>query len=259
MMKKLCSLSLAAIMVIGMGMSAYAAEPADAAGFKEAETMYVGVESQTLEIGATPNGALPARPEDVISASALPDKASDDTAGQREGGAEWIYLPEPFVVYNQMTNVNCGPACLQAVLKYITGSTPEQSEVALACNTTAANGTYLSDMTTYINEIQNEYTYFPQYNSTSMAMNGDLNYIITRTKMPSIVGVSFSSNDGWLYSSGGHFVSVYGIMSDMSEYALGDPWIGYTGSGLTDQSWSYPKSSADLYRAYSNKNLGYMY
>ena len=76
---------------------------------------------------------------------------------------------------------------------------------------------------------------------------------------PPIIGMAFSSNDGWLYSSGGHFMSVYGAMSDKSEFALADPWIGYSNSGLSGNSWSYSKSATDIFNAYNSVNIGLMY
>lgn len=76
---------------------------------------------------------------------------------------------------------------------------------------------------------------------------------------PPIIGMAFSSSDGWLYSSDGHFMSVYGAKSDKSEFALADPWIGYSNSGLAGNGWSYSKSATDIFKAYNRVNIGLMY
>ena len=62
-----------------------------------------------------------------------------------------------------------------------------------------------------------------------------------------------------LYSSDGHFMSVYGAKSDKSEFALADPWIGYSNSGLAGNGWSYSKSATDIFKAYNSVNIGLMY
>ena len=54
-------------------------------------------------------------------------------------------------------------------------------------------------------------------------------------------------------------MSVYGAMSDKSKFALADPWIGYSNSGLSDNSWSYSKSATDIFNAYNSVNIGLMY
>ncbi len=55
------------------------------------------------------------------------------------------------------------------------------------------------------------------------------------------------------------FMSVYGAKSDKSEFALADPWIGYSNSGLAGNGWSYSKSATDIFKAYNSVNIGLMY
>ena len=54
-------------------------------------------------------------------------------------------------------------------------------------------------------------------------------------------------------------MSVYGAKSDKSEFALADPWIGYSNSGLAGNGWSYSKFATDIFKAYNSVNIGLMY
>lgn len=226
-------------------------------GFKEAATIYVTPEVNTLDNASSPFGALPATAQDMAEANQTPDENAPENENM-ETRASWIYLDNTFYVYNQTTSYNCGPASVQAALNYLKGSSPIQSSIASGCGTTSS-GTYLSDMKTYINKQQSARTYVSKYNASSSTMKSSLYSGVVSYDAPSIIGLSFSSSDGWLYSSGGHFMTVYGTKSDKSSFALGDPWIGYSGSGLSDNSWSYSKSASTIYNAYSNNNIGLMY
>lgn len=84
-------------------------------------------------------------------------------------------------------------------------------------------------------------------------------FIHSKKKKSACPRQKFSSSNGWLYSSGGHFMSVYGAKSDKSEFALADPWIGYSNSGLAGNGWSYSKSATDIFKAYNSVNIGLMY
>ena len=75
---------------------------------------------------------------------------------------------------------------------------------------------------------------------------------------PPIIGLSFTEEDGWLYETDGHYMSVYGVNSDKSEFALADPWIGYSGSGLNNKPWSYAMDSSIIYKAYNSSSIGLM-
>ena len=39
-----------------------------------------------------------------------------------------------------------------------------------------------------------------------------------------------------LLKEGGHFMTVFGANKSKSEFVLGDPWIGYSDSGVNDSS-----------------------
>ncbi len=227
--------------------------------FKEAGKVYVGVKSEVMTTTQTPGGALEARSKDMKSSTQKKDTYSvgkSSTFSTAE--VTWNYLPNPFYVYNQVTSYNCGPASAQAALRYINGSTPPQSDIATGCNTTTS-GTYIANMASYLNSQQSTVNYVPMYQQSSSTMEYCLGFGIVTEQIPPIIGLAFSSSDGWLYTTGGHFMSVYGAMSDNSYFALGDPWVGYSGSGLSSYSWSYSKPSSTLYTAYNSVNIGFIY
>lgn len=255
-MKKSISFLLAFVMLFSFSTVAFASESNTNDGFQEAGTVYVGVETRSVDSADEPLGARPATAEDIAESNALLDKpvASESAVTPR---ASWTYL-SGYLVYNQTTSYNCGPAAVQAALRYLNGSTPTQATIAEGCKTTTA-GTYLSDMLTYINSEQSENTYVSKYQASSTNMKNYLYSGVVTYDAPPIIGMAFSSSDGWLYSSGGHVMSVYGAMSDKSAFALADPWIGYSNSGLTDNSWSYSKSATDIFNAYDSVNIGLMY
>ena len=256
-MKKFISLLLAITLIFSSATVAFASESAENDGFIEAGTVYVGVETRSVDSTATPFGARPATTEDIAESNSLPDKpvAEESAVTPR---ASWTYL-SGYLVYNQTTSYNCGPAAVQAALRYLTGSAPTQATIANGCKTTSTEGTYLANMLTYINNEQSENTYISKYQADSTSMKNYLYSGIVTYDAPPIIGMAFSSSDGWLYSSGGHFMSVYGAMSDKSTFALADPWIGYSNSGLTDNAWSYSKAATDIFNAYNSVNIGLMY
>lgn len=258
-MKRFFSLLIVATMLFSINTIAYASEVEVVSGdeFIEATPIYVDVETRLMETSTSPAGALPATTADIEASSNIKDEivVSDNEGITR--AVTWTYLSN-YVVYNQITSYNCGPASVQAALKYIKGDTPTQAKIAEGCKTTTS-GTYLSDMLTYINGQQSTRKYVSKYEADSDTMKSCLYSGVVTYNVAPIIGMAFSSDDGWLYSSGGHFMSVYGATSDKSKFALADPWIGYSGSGLSNNSWSYSKSSTDIYNAYSSKNIGLMY
>lgn len=255
-MKKTISFLLTVVMLLSFSTVAFASESNENDGFLEAGTVYVGVETRSIDSAATPSGALPATAEDIAESNSLQDKPVADESAVTPR-ASWTYL-SGYLVYNQTTSYNCGPAAVQAALRYLNGSTPTQATIADGCKTTTS-GTYLADMLAYINDEQSENTYISKYQANSTNMKNYLYSGIVTYDAPPIIGMAFSSSDGWLYSSGGHFMSVYGTMSDKSKFALADPWIGYSNSGLTDNAWSYSKSATDIFNAYDSVNIGLMY
>ena len=232
-MKKLVSIVLTIAIILSMSIVTFAAETSEDDECPEAGKIYVEVETRAVDTNTMPIGARPARKEDMEAAEQMNHKLmiTSQPVSQR---ATWTYLPN-YYVYNQTTSYNCGPACIQAALKYLTGSAPSQSTVASGCNTTGITGTYIADMVAYINTQQSQNTYESRYNLSSYSMKSALYSGIMTYDAPPIIGMYFYQEDGWDYSSTRHYMSVYGTMSDKSKFALADPWIGYANSGLSDR------------------------
>lgn len=226
-MKKLAVMFLTVTMVLSAHYSSFAGQGNSGKEFMEAKTVSVTGETRPLS-------------QDSI----------------RQSASSWKYL-NGFTVYSQVTSYNCGPASVQAALNYL-GVNRNQSDIAKGCRTTV-NGSYIADMVTYINRQQGRNRYVGKYNESKSEMTRLLYSTVATGKAVPIIGLTFSTNDGWLYSTNGHFMSVYGAKSDKSAFALGDPWIGYSGSGLYGESWTYTKSATTLYKAYSKVNIGFMY
>ncbi len=171
--------------------------------------------------------------------------------------ASWTYLPG-YIVYSQANEDNCGPACVQAVLKYINGSAPDQSAVAGACGTNS-NGTLLENMQAYLNGSQTRTIYHFDQNFGIGVFTYRLYMGVAVVDAPPIVGLSFSEEDGWYYTTSSHFMSVYGARDDYERFALADPYVGYAQSELPGVGWSYAMSGTQVFNAYDEANMGFIY
>ncbi|MDW2796936.1 C39 family peptidase [Clostridium boliviensis] len=254
-MKKLAVMFLTVTMVLSAYSSSFAGQGNSGKEFMEAKTVSVTGETMPLsqDTMKAPKGARLARPQDK-SGVKEPDMLSESLL--RQSASSWKYL-NGYTVYSQVTSYNCGPASVQAALNYL-GVNQNQSDIARGCRTTV-NGSYIADMVTYINRQQGRNRYVGKYNESKSEMTRLLYSSVSTGKAVPIIGLTFSTNDGWLYSTNGHFMSVYGAKGDKSAFALGDPWIGYSGSGLYGESWTYTKSASTLYKAYNKVNIGFMY
>lgn len=254
-MKKLLLMFLTLTMAVSANSISFAAQGASEKEFIQAKTVSVNGESRPVSADSvkTPKGARSARPQDK-SGFKKDDVLSESLS--RQAASSWKYL-NGYTVYSQITNYNCGPASVQSALDYL-GVARDQSDIAKGCRTTT-NGSYLADMITYINGQQTRNRYVGKYKESSSEMSRLLYSGVATSKAAPVIGLTFSTSDGWLYSTNGHFMSVYGAKSDKSAFALGDPWIGYSGSGLDGESWTYTKSTATIYRAYNKVNIGFMY
>jgi predicted double-glycine peptidase len=167
----------------------------------------------------------------------------------------WIQL-SPFTYYAQQTDYSCGPACIRMALKYINGSTPSEASVRAGCNTTTY-GTELYDMVEYINDQQNYNDYVRVTGDKNQTkLKNDLYGGIVDYDSPPIVGVWEDPDEGWPYWLQSHMVTIYGSYTDKSVFRICDPWAGYM---VDDDNRWYAESISDLYIAYHNADLGYMW
>lgn len=224
----------------------------------QAGQVFVEPKEINVTLEASPYGAHEATLQDVARAKSSPVDllVNLNEVKLRTSAA---YLSGNFNVFSQYANYTCGPACVQAALDYLTGNAPSQQSIAIGCQATSSTGTYLVNMVAYINSQQTHHQYTELYNADFDSMKNALYNDISAYDVPSIIGLSFSKSDGWLYNTGGHFMTVYGYELGPDKFALGDPWIGYPGSGLGNNSWSYTQPAYRLYRAYNKNNLGLTY
>lgn len=164
----------------------------------------------------------------------------------------WVDVPGTFVLYFQTTSYNCGPACVQSAINYLSESDLSQSTVAEGCQTTT-NGTYLSNMVPYLNDHQNQNLYVEAYNKTQSVFADNLFRAIDYYDSPGIVGFACTEGGVWQYSTDGHFVCINSARSDQGAFQLADPLIGYLGLSVH----FYRMPVADLYNAYNSVNIGY--
>lgn len=198
----------------------------------------------------SPSGALEATKSDMEYWATITKKAPISPSNPPK--TTWIPL-SPFYYYAQELAYSCGPASVKMALKYITGTIYSEATIRTGCNTTTS-GTYLSDMASYTNDEQSDNTYVVRYQQTQLNMVNHLYSGIVTFDASPLIGVAFTTADGWDFNTSGHFLAIYSVKSDKSEYAIADPWGGY---GSTTE-W-YDKSAGDLYDAYDSVNIGYMY
>lgn len=257
-MKRLISVILASVMLISVSMVSFASETIENIGFVEAGKVYVEVEPHSLASEALgPVGALPASEEQRVTEIVLYD-VEESLESANTYSVTWTNL-SGFQVYNQSSTYNCGPACVQAVLAYF-GTTLSQSDIADSCTMTPT-GAQVASMWQIINSSLHGnpgYNYVTETNQNSM-QNSLYSAIVSNGK-PCIIGLAFREEDGWYYSTEGHYMSVYSAKSDRTRFGLGDPWIGFsTDPDLADAPWSYTKDSSTIYTAFSLKEIGMIY
>ena len=169
--------------------------------------------------------------------------------------ASWYSLSMTY--YGQATNMSCGPACVRMVLKNLTGTTYSEATIRNNTNYSSTEGTYLSDLVSYLNKEQDKNDYATNYNKTKTTMKNNLYTSIKTNSAPAIIGVRPSASDGIAYSgTGGHFLTVYAITTDKASVMVCDPWAGYVGED--DNRW-YEVTSDDLFDGYDDINCGYAY
>lgn len=237
-MKKIFALILAVVMLASFGVVANAEEPTGLTGALEYNSAIDNTELTADEL------------QKVEEKLAVLEQIEQEQVST--WATTWSHLPGTFTLYYQTTNYNCGPACVQSTIKYINGSAPNQSTVASGCKTTT-NGTYLSNMVTYLNKQQSENQYISVYNETKSSFAGALYSAVSYYEVPAIVGFACSTSDGWAYNSNGHFTCINAARDDKGAFQLADPLIGYL--GLTTHF--YQKSINDLYEAYDSVNVGF--
>lgn len=146
--------------------------------------------------------------------------------------ASKISLPGTFNIYQQETNYYCVPACVKSVLKYLTGQVVSQSSIAQAMGTSSTIGTTPDKVAPYLNARQNFY-YVWESRPGQTNMCKYLYATVANGNAPALMGIINPSGSNWHYATGGHFLVVNAIYSDMSALQFADPLGG------TQTGWPY--------------------
>lgn len=254
---------LVIIMVSSMSIVSLAKTDSGVEGFVHAKQIYVEVEKDAGDLNRLASGgtsgiysSTQVIREDLIrqlqnKVYISPRRSTTSTA--------WEYLPG-FVVYNQQKSDYCGLACVQTALRYVYGTVVQQADLEVGCGYVEDEGTTVPGLYDYFYRDHPALQYLMVKDYVGIDLMKDcLSDAIETYDRPAIIGLYCSTENGWLYTLLGHAVTVYGARADQAYYALGDPWIGYINSGITDRPWTYPKSADDLFEAYDLLDYGLIY
>lgn len=154
-------------------------------------------------------------------------------------------ISDNYRLYRQERSYYCAPACVKSILKYITGDTFSQSDLAEEMYTTST-GTPIMNVKTCLNNNQDDYNYnlwnTIDFDTTEMCTY--IYFTVYRRSKPLLFGLGPTSEDYWEYAnSGEHAVNIIGIYSDKSKLEIADPGYGLFGS-------IYERSARDANRFY---------
>lgn len=141
-------------------------------------------------------------------------------------------ISDDYTLYRQERNNYCAPACVKSILKYITGRTFSQSNLAEEMYTTST-GTLFINVETCLNNNQDDYNYnlwnTIDFDTTEMCTY--INFTVYRRSMPLFFGLAPTSVNNWEYTNlSKHAVNIIGIYSDKSKLEIADPGYGLFGT-----------------------------
>lgn len=136
-------------------------------------------------------------------------------------------LPGSFVMYQQVNDYWCGPATLQAMIRYINGTSVSQNQIASWLGVSPTSGIVTWDFTYYLNYFQNQhYYYFVSSNSKNELM-GLITNDISSYHVPTGLLIDADSGSGWQYTTpNGHFLASHWINTYYERVGLADPLGG---------------------------------
>jgi len=152
----------------------------------------------------------------------------------------------PFVYYGQELSNSCGAAAVKMLLKALVGVEYSESSIRTGCQYSPTNGITIANSVAYINSVQTVHTYSTKYSIVQSWFVNNLYNSITND-CPAIISIIASSEDNWFYTTSGHALTLFGVLSDKSAFVIADPWGGYAGVS----AWcEYTKSTSDIYTVY---------
>lgn len=211
------------------------------------------------------NGIIPPKGDTEIAPDVLNSRIQADYEEYlAQGGTPNLITPytiywqtegsSPYIYYQQNENFTCGLASTQMALQNINGSLPSEKDLisSLGINMDAHTGADVSAVKNTLNTYQSRGNYDVQWYKDIDLMKSQLFNTLVSSCSP-IVNVSFTSGSVWPYTTGGHYMTIYSMLSDYSQVAICDPYGGYAGQS----SWRwYERSTSDLFSALKH---GYFY
>ena len=139
-----------------------------------------------------------------------------------EEGAQRVIITEEMKQREQETNYYCGPATVNQVVCYVTGTYRQQSFYATELGTTTAG----TDMTR-ITGVLNEYIYEDHYVYSSIGTRSEwlekIRYSLDCNR-PAVLDINTEDTTlGFPYTSEGHFVNVSGYDGSSGTVRITDP------------------------------------
>ena len=158
-------------------------------------------------------------------------KNSPDSFASNKTGSRSVLVLGGFSIYQQSNGAWCGPATIKSILQYINGYSSSQSQIASSVIDPIQGGTSPVSFCNYLNSnnstyffgcLENGYSAFNQYGLVAL-----LN-IPLYSNVPTALFISPEIGDGWIYTSPGHIVAVYGTNSTTEKISIADPYGGFS-------------------------------
>lgn len=179
---------------------------------------------------------------------------------------KWVYTIDKsgygFFLRQQHYNNTCGPTCAQMCLKGIANIEVTEEAAAKAMGVTPshkpkAKGTHMESFVKYVNSMQSKYKYTAMgtkqslWTSEENQLASAIYKEISKGVPSAIIIKNAEKSKGWPYNQKKdlpHFIAIYGMLDDKSQYAVCDPGADYAGMS---QFRSYAPKKTEMFNAFS--------
>jgi len=122
----------------------------------------------------------------------------------------------------------CAPACVQMMLKYVTGDPYFYAQQSLAyfMDTSEQTGTLSNKIAPCLNNLQDDFYYVYEYEPQLAVMKNYIYSTVAYNRVPANICIYNPSGTNWYYATPGHALVVCGMYSDESEIQFMDPLAG---------------------------------
>ena len=212
-MKKLISFIMAVTIFLSVGVFAYADEPESGNG---APNFGVIFSNEPDELNEEEQILVDMKVAQALAFASMPSTRA----------VTKISIPGTFTMYKQENSTLCTAACVQSVLKYLTGVLYSQSKVA---NDMGYNlvGILNSAIAPYLNKMQAKHFYSRATKPSQANMALYIYTAIAGNKVPAIMCIYNPSGANWYYKTSGHTLVVNAVYSDRSKVQFADPLGNY--------------------------------